>query len=98
MSYLDMKYNLPLYAGLKLNSSTNVAEPLAAKDMTVLVDKDRQTPSLSSVKKMVDIQKLGIKDINDTDVKRAWITNGKLNLVLNAAAMNKKLSNTGLTK
>jgi Calpain family cysteine protease len=98
MSYLDMKYNSPLYAGLKLNSSTNVAEPLAAKEMTVLVDKDRQTSSLSSVKKMVDLQKLGIKDINDTDVKRAWVTNGKLNLVLNAAAMNKKLSNTGLTK
>ena len=37
---------------------------------------------------------LGIKDISKTDVKRAWATNGKLNLVLNAAAVNKKLSNT----
>jgi hypothetical protein len=94
----DMKFSSPIYAGLKLNSSTNVAEPVAAKKMTVLTDKDRQTPSLSSVRKISDLKDLGIKDINETEVKRAWATNGKLNLVLNAAAMNKKLSNTGLTK
>jgi hypothetical protein len=47
---------------------------------------------------MADLESLGIEDINDTEVKRAWVTNGKPNLVLNATAMNKKLSNTGLTK
>jgi Calpain family cysteine protease len=93
----DMKFNSPIFAGFKLNSS-NMAEPLSAKDMKVMTDEDRQLPSLSAVKKVSDLQELGIKDINDTEVKRAWAANGKLNLILNSAATNKKLSNTTLSK
>lgn len=93
----DMKFNSPIFAGLKLNAS-NMAEPVAAKDMVVMTDEDRQTPSLASVKKVSNLQQLGIKDIIETEVKRAWTTNGKLNLVLNAAALNKKLSNTTLSE
>jgi Calpain family cysteine protease len=93
----DMKFNSPLFAGLKLKSS-DMAEPVSAKDMTVMTDEERQTPSFSTVKKVSDLQNLGVKDINETEVKRAWATNGKLNLVLNAAATNKKLSNTTLSQ
>jgi hypothetical protein len=45
---------------------------------------------------MADLESLGIEDINDTEVKCAWVMNGKPNLVLNATAMNKKLFNTQL--
>jgi Calpain family cysteine protease len=93
----DMKFNSPIFAGLKLNSS-NMAEPVSKKEMKLMTDKDRQTPSLATVKRVSDLENLGIKDINSTDVKRAWTINGKLNLVLNAAALNKKLSNTTVSQ
>lgn len=93
----DMKFKSPIYAGFKLNSS-NVAEPVAAKDMRLLTDDNLQTPSLSNVKKVSDLKKLGMEDIGATEVKRAWASNGKLTLVLNAFSADKKLSNTTLTQ
>jgi hypothetical protein len=92
-----MKFNSPIYAGLKLISS-NMAEPVAAKDMKVMTDEDLQSPSLSTVKKVADLQQVGVQDIGALEVKHACATNRKLNLVLNAATMNKKLTNTKLSQ
>src|SRR5690242_6414625 len=43
----DLKYNSVLYAGLKLNPKTNMAEPVSARDMHTLTEEDLETPDLS---------------------------------------------------
>lgn len=93
----DMKFNSPLYAGLKLRAD-NTAEPLKATDVKIRTEADRITPDLSTVKKVSDLQTKGIKNIATTEVKNVALSNGKLNVVLNAPELNKTISNTSLSK
>ncbi|RFU28075.1 hypothetical protein B7463_g8262, partial [Scytalidium lignicola] len=93
----DMKYDSVLYAGLKLNSKENAAEPLSARDMHTLTGEDLETPDLSKIEKVSDLQDIGFKDIGATKVKQAWMQNGKLNLVLHQHAVGGTLSNSALT-
>jgi len=93
----DMKHNSVLFAGLKLNREERKADEFSDKDMGILNERDLETPDLSRVKKVNDLEKLGMKDISETEVKMARMQNGKLRLVLYAHAMGKKVSNREVT-
>jgi len=93
----DMKYNSSLYAGLKLNEEERSAEKLSDKDVKIINERDLETPDLSQVRKTEDLEKLGLKDILQSQVKMARIRNGKLRLVLNATDIAKTVSNREVT-
>ncbi|OCK75027.1 cysteine proteinase [Lepidopterella palustris CBS 459.81] len=93
----DLKYNPCLYAGLRLNEQNRNAEELEEKDIKILDEKDLETPDLSQVRKAEDLEKLGLKDILQTQVKMARMQNGKLRLILHARDMGKTVSNREVT-
>ncbi|KAF2488441.1 cysteine proteinase [Lophium mytilinum] len=94
----DLKFNSCLHAGLRLNEEDRNAEELDEKDMKILNEEDLETPDLSQVRKTEDLEKLGLKDILQTQVKMARMQNGKLRLVLNAQDMGKRVSNSEVTE
>jgi hypothetical protein len=93
----DMKNNSVLYAGLKLNGQNRTAEELTDKDMKILDERDLETPDLSRIQKMGDLEKVGLKDVLQAQVKMARMQNGKLHLVLHTRGMGKVLSNHQVT-
>lgn len=86
-----------LYAGLKLNPKENMAEPVSAREMHTLTEKDLETPDLSKIEKVSDLHGIGLKDVGATRVKQAWMQNGKLNMVLHPHALGRTLSNLAVT-
>lgn len=89
----DMKHHSPLYAGLKI-SSNNQSDLLKQSEMHLKKDKDLELPNLSVVEKISDMEKFGVKNILQTRVERAWVEMGKLNLVLEARELDRRMSNT----
>ena len=65
----DMKFNSPLYAGLKLNPSTKMAEPLKESEIKILTPADRCTYPLNKIKKLADLKDVGVEDIGSLEVK-----------------------------
>lgn len=95
----DMKFNSPLYAGLKLNPSTKMAEPLKESEIKILTPADRCTYPLNKIKKLADLKDIGVEDIGSLEVKEATLRNGKLNLVVPAPAkLTTRISNTAITR
>lgn len=95
----DMKFNSPLFAGLKLNPTAKAAEPLKASELTVLTPGDRPTGPFKQIKTLGDLKAVGVEHPDCLEVKEATIRNGRLQLELPApAALYKKLTNTALTK
>ena len=93
----DMKFNSPIYAGLKLGSN-NIAVPLTRDEMTILTPRDRCTPNLGAIKNTEVLKNIGV-DITSSNIKHALVNKGKLNLVLEAPlALNKKITNTSVTQ
>ncbi len=93
----DMKFNSPLYAGLKLNAK-NMAEPVAASEITIRTEKDLETPDVSSLKTLSELKTLGLKNLDTTKIRTGYLSRGVLNLKLNVPAMDKSLSKTRLSK
>lgn len=93
----DMKFNSPLYAGLKLNAK-NMAEPVAASEISIRSEKDLETPDVSSLKTLSELKILGLKNLDTTKISSGVLTRGVLNLKLNVPAMDKSLSKTRLSK
>lgn len=93
----DMKHNSVLYAGLKLDEKEKQARELSDKDMKIMNERDLETPDLSGVRRLDDLEKLGLKKILETRVKMARIQNGKLRLVVHADSMAKTVSNCSVT-
>ncbi|CAJ2502537.1 Uu.00g099310.m01.CDS01 [Anthostomella pinea] len=93
----DMKHNSVLHAGLKLNEKDREAEELSEKEMRILDERDLVTPDLSRVLKVGDLEKIGLKDLGNTRIKRACLENGKLHLVLNAHTLGKTVCNREVT-
>jgi hypothetical protein len=73
----DMKFNSPIYAGLKLNAQ-NMAEPVAASEITIRGDNDTETPDVSSIKTLSQLKNLGIKDVSKTKISSGVLTRGVL--------------------
>ena len=58
----DMKFNSPIYAGLKLNDK-NMAVQVADSEITIRGDNDTETPDVSELKTLNELKKLGIKSV-----------------------------------
>ena len=93
----DMRYNSVLYAGLKLNPKENQAERIKAEDMRQLNEDDLITPDMSRIEKISDLEHVGLKDVLETKVQNAYISNGKLKLILMPHALGRTLSNSAVT-
>jgi len=92
----DMKYNSPLYAGLKLNDQ-NMAEPVDPSNITIRGENDTETPDLSNIKNLDELEKLGIKDINKKRIQSLILSRGILNVRLELPELDKTLSKTRLS-
>ncbi|KAF3058542.1 hypothetical protein GL218_05258 [Daldinia childiae] len=69
----DLKHNSVLFAGLKLNEENRQAEEISEKEMQILEERDLVTPDLSRVKKLDDLEKIGLKEVGDVASKwPAW--------------------------
>jgi len=94
----DMKFNSPIYAGLKLGDN-NMAVPAKRDEIKSMTTEDRLTPSLAAIKKIGDLKSVGVTDVDGTAVKQASLRGGKLNLIVDAPEeLNKSMSNLSLTQ
>jgi len=93
----DMKYNSPIYAGLKLNTATNMAEPLPPSEIKVRQTEDIKVPDLSRIEKLEDLKSLGIKDLKNLEVTSGNLNNGKLELNLRVPELDTTISKTVIT-
>ncbi|KAI2625636.1 cysteine proteinase [Hypoxylon sp. NC1633] len=94
----DLKHNSVLFAGLKLNEENREAEQLSEKDMQILEERDLVTPDLSRVKKLDDLEKIGLKEVGGTRIKMARMQNGKLRLVLEGQSLGRTVGNQDVTE
>jgi hypothetical protein len=98
----DLKNNSVLFAGLQLNEKERTASQLTEKDIRLLSERDLMTPDLSRVQHLQDLEKIGLKDLNQVQVKHARIQNGKIRLVIQANAngnrIARQVSNRELTR
>lgn len=93
----DMKHHSVLYAGLKLNEKERRAERFNKDEMKILNERDLITPDLSSVRRLDDLEQVGLKDLKDTKVKVARMQNGKLRMIVEAPEIGKHVTNRGIT-
>ncbi|KAL2183644.1 hypothetical protein L209DRAFT_695023 [Thermothelomyces heterothallicus CBS 203.75] len=93
----DMRFRSILYAGIRLNDRGDKAEPIPAKEMHTLTERDLVTPDFSKVEKLGDLGKMGIKDLENIRVKHAIMSNGNLRLTLEPRAVGKTLRNSEMT-
>ncbi|KAI0383285.1 cysteine proteinase [Hypomontagnella monticulosa] len=94
----DLKHNSVLYAGLKLNEERREAEQLSEKEIQILEERDLVTPDLSRVRKLNDLEKIGLKEVGDLRIKMARMQNGKLRLVLDAQSIGRTVGNHDVTE
>ncbi|KAL8334390.1 hypothetical protein RB598_008912 [Gaeumannomyces tritici] len=94
----DMKHRSVLYAGLQLNGDKKMAEQVSQKDMKILNENDLITPDLSRVEKLKDLEKIGLKDLDNAKVKMCRLHNGKLRLILHADRIGRTVSNKEVTR
>ncbi|KAL2022971.1 hypothetical protein VTK56DRAFT_4186 [Thermocarpiscus australiensis] len=92
----DMRFNSILYAGIRLTERGDMAEPIPAKDMHTLTERDLVTPDFSKVQKLGDLGDMGLKDLDKIKVKHAFMSNGNLRLTLQPA-LGKTLCNSEMT-
>ncbi|MEE4285772.1 MAG: C2 family cysteine protease [Mariniphaga sp.] len=93
----DMKFNSPIYAGLKLNDK-NMAEPVKSSEISIRNDNDPETPDVSTIKSLSELKKVGIKSLNTTAISSGFLSRGTLNLRLKIPELDKTLSKTRLSK
>ncbi|KAI2638739.1 cysteine proteinase [Hypomontagnella submonticulosa] len=94
----DLKHNSVLFAGLKLNEERREAEELSEKEIQILEERDLVTPDLSRVKKLSDLEKIGLKEVGDLRIKMARMQNGKLRLVLDGQSLGRTVGNHEVTE
>ena len=94
----DMQHHSVLFAGLRLNEKERKAEKLSEKDIKILRERDLETPDLSMVRQLDDLEKVGLKDLGKCHVKAARMQNGKMHLLLHAHSLGKTVANDQLTR
>ncbi|XXH04190.1 Tethering factor for nuclear proteasome sts1 [Hypoxylon texense] len=94
----DMKYNSVLFAGLKLNEGDRQAEELSEKEMQILEERDLVTPDLSRIRKLNDLEKIGLKELGETRIRMARMQNGKLRLILDGQNLGRTVGNHDVTE
>lgn len=93
----DLRHKSVLFAGMKLNEKERRAEMYDEKDMRILNERDLMTPDFSGVRRLEDLEKVGLKDLKEVKVKAARMQNGKLRLVVQAQELGKTVSNREVT-
>jgi len=91
-----MRFNSPLYAGMKL--SNGKAVKIDPKELKLVGDDQRATPNLGSIKKLADLSHVGVHGLDNLDVESARVENGKLNLKLDVPVLDKTISNKVVTE
>ncbi|KAI1810242.1 hypothetical protein GGS20DRAFT_568404 [Poronia punctata] len=94
----DMKHNSVLFAGLELNAEEGRAEKLGQRDVKILPEQDLQTPDLSGIQTLSDLEYVGLGSVDQASVKTARFQNGKLHVVLDARSIAQTLSNRHVTR
>jgi len=94
----DMRYCSVLFAGLKLNEREKKAERMGKNDLRILTDEDMVTPDMSRIKKLGDLEHVGLKDILELQVQEAHIRSGKVRLALHPHMLGHTLSNSAVTE
>jgi hypothetical protein len=94
----DPRHDSVLFAGLCLDQDGKRTKELNEKDIKILDERDLETPDLSRVQRLDDIEKLGLKDILQAHVKTVRLQNGKLRMVINARSLGKTVSNRDVTE
>lgn len=94
----DMRYCSVLFAGLKLNERDKKAERLSKNELRILTDEDMVTPDMSRIKKLGDLEHVGLKDILELQVQEAHIRSGKVRLALYPHMLGRTLSNSAVTE
>ena len=92
----DMKFNSPIYAGLKLDRS-KMAVPLKMSDIKIRKSADAESPDLSDVKNLEDLTKKGVKNVKNLEVDSAILFNGKLKVIFKTPDLDKSISKTLIT-
>ncbi len=93
----DMKFNSPIYAGLKLNAD-GMAEPVDESEMRVRNENESETPDFSNLKKLSDLKALGLKNLDSTKVRSGFLSRGVLKLNLDVPEHDVSMSKTRLSK
>ncbi len=93
----DMKYNSPIYAGLRLNDE-NMPEPMDESEIKIRKVEDIVTPDISRIKKLSELTHFGIDNLNDIRIKSGLLNRGTLELKLDVPKMNRTLSNSFLSE
>lgn len=94
----DLKYKSVLYAGLDYDEEKGQTYELKREDINILHDWDFQTPDLSGVQKLADLEHIGLDKVGETKVKAARLQNGKLHLVLDVGSITRNASNRNITR
>lgn len=94
----DMKHKSVLYAGLDYDEDKKQTYELQRQDINILHDWDFQTPDLSAVQTLADLEQVGISNVGATKIKTARLQNGKLHLVLDAGCITRTASNRNITR
>lgn len=93
----DMKFNSPLYAGLKLNNK-NFAVPLKKSEIKVRSSEGEETPDLSTLDTVADLRNAGVNNLDTLRVRGGILRRGHLNLNLNVPQLDKTLSKSLISK
>lgn len=98
MELFDMRYSSVLFAGLKLNEREKKAERMSKNELRLLTDEDMVTPDMSRIKKLGDLEHVGLKDILELQVQEAHIRSGKVRLSLHPHMLGRTLSSSAVTE
>jgi len=93
----DLKHHSVLFAGLKLSEKDRKAEELSQNEVRILEERDLVTPDLSEVRRVEDLEKVGLKQVGNARIKMARMQNCKLHLILEAPELGKTVSNRDFT-
>lgn len=89
----DMKYNSPLYTGLKLQKD-NTAVKLAADGVKIRTKEQEESRDFSVLKHLKDLNEMGVNKLEKIEVVEGKLKRGKLQMTLNIPKFNNTITNT----
>ena len=92
----DMKFNSPIYAGLKLNKD-NMPEPLKKSEIKIRKIEEAETPDISTLTNLNGLKTFGINKLSDVKVKSGMSKRGTLNLNVSVPKLDNTLSKSVLS-
>jgi hypothetical protein len=93
----DMKFNSPIFAGLKLNKD-NMPEPLKTSEIKIRSADESETPDISRFKKLGELKELGFKNLDNLRINSGGLSRGRLNLKLDIPKLDNTLSKSRISE